>query len=89
LEHTVRELILIGVILTFATSVVGLITALTGHRKLSEIRVTVNGNLRAQNARVVLLTRALIAAGVQVPADIVRELTETQEGQAGAGKDDS
>jgi hypothetical protein len=58
--------VLAGVVVTFATSVVGFVSA---HRKIGEVHVLVNSQLTAVVERVSLLTATLERAGVEVPPE--------------------
>jgi hypothetical protein len=62
-----RWVILAGVILTFATAVVGAWQTWLNRQKIQEVHVLVNSQLSAVVARVDQLTKKLRDAGVDVP----------------------
>ena len=60
-------LVLAGILVTFATSLVGLWQTRTNQRKIGEVHVLVNSQLHAVLDRVAQLTETLTEAGVDVP----------------------
>ena len=60
-------LVLAGIVITFATSLVGLWQTRTNQRKIGEVHVLVNSQLHAVLDRVAQLTETLTEAGVDVP----------------------
>jgi hypothetical protein len=60
-------LVLAGILVTFATAVIGLRQTLVNQRKIGEVHVLVNSQLHAVLDRVAQLTETLTEAGVDVP----------------------
>ena len=58
---------LAGLVITFATTLVGFLQSLRNSRKISEVHVLVNSQLAAVLARVTQLTGTLTDAGLDVP----------------------
>jgi hypothetical protein len=66
-------LVLAGILVTFATAVIGLRQTLVNQRKIGEVHVLVNSQLHAVLDRVAQLTETLTEAGVDVPDPGVKE----------------
>lgn len=64
---TDQVLVLAGLVITFATTLVGFLQSLRNSRKISEVHVLVNSQLAAVLARVTQLTGTLTDAGLDVP----------------------
>lgn len=64
---TDQALVLAGLVITFATTLVGFLQSLRNSRKISEVHVLVNSQLAAVLARVTQLTGTLTDAGMDVP----------------------
>jgi hypothetical protein len=63
----VSWLVLAGIVITFATAVVGALASLGNRRRINEVHVLVNSQLHTVLTRVEQLSGALRAADVDVP----------------------